>query len=171
VNQQIIVSGLGGQGILFVTRVIAEGALIQGHDVLTSETHGMAMRGGTVISHVKVGPYRSPLIRSGHADLGLFLNHGNLAVHGHFISDSGRWFVNTSIPGDYENLDASKIAGEIGSLVVSNLVLLRFAVGQGALFADAAVFQAAIERTSSPRQLELNLKAFEAGLREIRARE
>jgi indolepyruvate ferredoxin oxidoreductase beta subunit len=171
VNQQIIVSGLGGQGILFVTRVIAEGALVLGHDVLTSETHGMAMRGGTVISHVKVGPYRSPLIRSGHADLGLFLSPDNLEVHGHFISDSGRWFVNTGIPGDYESLDASKIAGEIGSLVVSNLVLLGFAVGRGALFADAEVFQEAIERTSPPRQLELNLKAFEAGLREIRARE
>ena len=164
-KQQIIISGLGGQGVLFATRVIAEAALIQGHDVLTSETHGMAMRGGTVISHVKVGPYQSPLIRSGRADLGLFMNPGNLDVHGHYLSESGRFFVNTGTRGNYENMDATKIAGEIGSLVVSNLVLLGFAVAEGALFADAGVFRKAIAKTSQSRQLELNLRGFEAGLR------
>ncbi len=46
--------------------------MMEGHDVLTSETHGMAMRGGTVISHVKVGPFQSPLIRYGQADVGTF---------------------------------------------------------------------------------------------------
>ena len=162
-KQQIIISGLGGQGILFVTRVIAEAALIQGQDVLTSETHGMAMRGGTVISHIKVGSYQSPLIRSGHADLGLFMNRDNLGVHGHYLSESGKSFVNTGIPGHYEGLDATDIAGRIGSLVVSNLVLLGFAVEQGALFADAEAFERAIRKTSPPPQLDLTLRAFEAG--------
>ncbi len=49
-NQQVAISGLGGQGVLFITRLLAEAALVMGRDILSSETHGMAMRGGAVIS-------------------------------------------------------------------------------------------------------------------------
>ena len=70
-KQQIIVSGTGGQGILFLTRFFAEAAMMMKLQVLTSEIHGMAMRGGTVVSHVKVGPFKSPLVRAGQADAGL----------------------------------------------------------------------------------------------------
>jgi len=56
-KQQIIISGLGGQGVLFVTRILAQAGMEMGLDVLTSETHGMAMRGGTVLAHVKVGGF------------------------------------------------------------------------------------------------------------------
>jgi|GEM_PF-132402 len=52
--QQIIVSGLGGQGVLFVSRLLAETALDMGYSALLSETHGMAQRGGNVISHLKI---------------------------------------------------------------------------------------------------------------------
>ncbi|MCX5883025.1 MAG: 2-oxoacid:acceptor oxidoreductase family protein, partial [Deltaproteobacteria bacterium] len=51
IKQQIIISGVGGQGVLFVTRLLAEAAMMKGYPVLTSETHGMAQRGGTVVSH------------------------------------------------------------------------------------------------------------------------
>ena len=80
-KQQIIVSGLGGQGALTVTRLLAEAAAALGLEVITSETHGMAQRGGTVISMVKVGPFRGPLIPAGAADVGLFLAEKNLGVH------------------------------------------------------------------------------------------
>jgi indolepyruvate ferredoxin oxidoreductase, beta subunit len=53
--QQIAISGVGGQGILFITKLLAETAVELGHAVLISETHGMAQRGGNVISHLKVG--------------------------------------------------------------------------------------------------------------------
>ena len=53
----------------FVTRLLAEAAIAKGLAVLSSETHGMAQRGGTVLSHLKVGDFSSPLIRPGHADL------------------------------------------------------------------------------------------------------
>lgn len=52
--QQVIVSGLGGQGVLFVSRLLAETALDMGYSALLSETHGMAQRGGNVISHLKI---------------------------------------------------------------------------------------------------------------------
>ena len=57
IQQQIIVSGVGGQGVLFITRLMAEAAIKKGLSVLTSETHGMAQRGGTVLSHIKAGNF------------------------------------------------------------------------------------------------------------------
>ena len=88
-KQQIIVSGLGGQGALTVTRLLAEAAAALGLEVITSETHGMAQRGGTVISMVKVGPFRGPLIPAGAADVGLFLHEKNLGVHRSYLAPGG----------------------------------------------------------------------------------
>jgi len=68
IRQQIVISGVGGQGVLFITGLLADAAIDKGLPVFTSETHGMAQRGGTVISHLKVGDFSSPLIRPGHAD-------------------------------------------------------------------------------------------------------
>ena len=59
-RQQILVSGVGGQGVLFVSRLLAEAAIGKGLSVLTSEIHGMAQRGGTVVSHLKVGGLPGP---------------------------------------------------------------------------------------------------------------
>jgi indolepyruvate ferredoxin oxidoreductase, beta subunit len=163
-KQQIILSGTGGQGILFITRVLAEAAILEGLEVITSETHGMAMRGGTVISHIKVGTFRSPLIRSGRADIGLFLKEENVAIHGSYLGRSGLKFVNTNIPGDYYYLDATAIARDMGAVVVLNLVLLGYAVGKGRLFCGPEVIGRAIEKISNPKQLDLNRKGFEEGL-------
>ena len=60
---QIAITGRGGQGVLFLTRILSECALEMGLEVIASETHGMAMRGGSVISTLKVGPFRGPLDR------------------------------------------------------------------------------------------------------------
>jgi len=163
-NQQIIISGIGGQGVLFLTRVIAEAAMEQGMAVLTSETHGMAMRGGTVISHVKTGPFRSPLIRAAHADVGLFLNAANLNVHQGFMKPGGLLFVNTPKEGNYFHIDATRIAKENKFLVITNLVLLGFAVSRGGLFCDAALAEKVIRRLSPDKQVESNVKGFTLGV-------
>jgi indolepyruvate ferredoxin oxidoreductase beta subunit len=167
-KQQIIVSGIGGQGVLFLTRVLAEAALETGHDVLTSETHGMAMRGGTVISHIKVGDFRSPLIRRGQADIGLFLNAGNWAVHGDYMKPAAGVFMNAPEPGDHRRIDATALAKKDGSLVVANLVLLGHALKEGLLFCDAATVEAVIRRISPPRRLDMNVKGLRSGLKENR---
>lgn len=163
-RQQIIISGMGGQGVLFITRVLAESAMLEGHDVLTSETHGMAMRGGTVISHVKVGPFESPLIRNGQADVGLFLNAGNLGIHGALIRPAGVSFVNTPQRGNYQSLNATDAAKELGAVVTLNLIMLGFATRKKAFFCCEETMRTSIRRISNPGQLELNMKAFEAGL-------
>src|SRR5512139_821047 len=106
-KQQIVVSGIGGQGVLFVTRILAEAAIEKGLEVLTSETHGMAMRGGTVISHVKVGSFTSPLIRAGQADVGLFLHAGNFDVHRGFLQPDAAIYFNAADAGDARAIDAT----------------------------------------------------------------
>lgn len=71
---QIVILGLGGQGILYVTKVLAEAAICEGWRVITTETHGMAQRGGAVESHLKFGDFESPLVRRGKADATLAID-------------------------------------------------------------------------------------------------
>ncbi len=164
-KQQIVVSGIGGQGVLFVTRILAEAAIEKGLEVLTSETHGMAMRGGTVISHVKVGPFTSPLIRAGQADIGLFLHAGNWEVHRGFLKPGAAVCLNAAESAVGKAIDATGIARAHGSLVIANLVLLGFAVRQGGLFCDEATSEAVLRRISPAKQLETNLAGFRLGWR------
>jgi indolepyruvate ferredoxin oxidoreductase beta subunit len=164
-NQRIAISGLGGQGVLFITRVLAETALDMGRNVLSSETHGMAMRGGAVISHLKVGAYRSPLIGTGAADVALFLAGENLSVHGHLIGEATRVIVNTPDAGAYPGVDADRIAEAAAGRRTANLVLLGYALGLGLLFTPAEPVQDTIRKLGrSPEAAEANLRALQAGL-------
>jgi indolepyruvate ferredoxin oxidoreductase beta subunit len=180
--QQIAISGVGGQGVLFVTKLLAETALDLGHSVLISETHGMAQRGGNVISHLKVSDgaldctrLRSPLIRPGKADLLLVLHPDGLLIHGFYLKPGGLIFRNQSpVGGDAAvageaSVEANRIATELGAPVCANLVLLGFAVGSGKVFCRADQVDAALQRAGGKRS-EMNLKAFQAGLREARGR-
>jgi indolepyruvate ferredoxin oxidoreductase, beta subunit len=164
-KQQIIVSGLGGQGALTLTRLLAEAAAAMGLEVITSETHGMAQRGGSVISMIKVGPFRGPLIPAGSADVGLFLHPGNLPVHRFYLRPGGSLFVDTDLPGDYRRVDAKNLAGQRGWAPVSaNLILLGFAVGRGGLFCEAPLMEGIIAAKTPARFVELNLQAFKLGV-------
>jgi indolepyruvate ferredoxin oxidoreductase, beta subunit len=171
--QQIIVSGVGGQGVLFITKILAETALVMGFSVLVSETHGMAQRGGNVISHLKVAKpeqgsqdpaatFTSPLIRPGHADVFLGLHPDSPAAHGFFLRPGGRSFCNIPGPQGRDCLDASSIARELGLPITANLVLLGFAVGSGELFCSNEMLETTVEKFGG-RRLEGSLKALRAG--------
>jgi indolepyruvate ferredoxin oxidoreductase beta subunit len=156
-RQQIIISGVGGQGVLFVTRLLAEAAISKGFSVFTSETHGMAQRGGTVVSHLKVGDFSSPLIRPGAADGLLALHAESMGQHGAYVKPDGWIVVNSrigvssgvsgsgppSVPSSVHipvhkpihNIDATKIARESGNPKSVNLVVLGFALGRTLLSA------------------------------------
>jgi indolepyruvate ferredoxin oxidoreductase beta subunit len=162
-KQQIIISGLGGQGALTVTRLLAEAAAALGLEVITSETHGMAQRGGTVISMVKVGPFRGPLIPAGAADVGLFLAEKNLGVHRGYLGPEAQIFVNSAKPGDYQQVDARRLAAEMGAPVAANLILLGFAAGKGGLFCDTGLLERVIQEKIPGRFREMNLKALRLG--------
>jgi len=133
-RQQIVISGVGGQGVLFVTRILAEAAILKGLAVFTSETHGMAQRGGTVLSHVKVGKFSSPLIRPFQADGLLALKANSLVQHGFYLKPDA-WAVVNSISemtADVDRtayaVDADRLAQKIDNLKSVNLILLGFAV-------------------------------------------
>jgi len=164
-KQQIIVSGLGGQGALTLTRLLAEAAAAMGLSVITSETHGMAQRGGTVISMIKVGPFRGPLVPAGEADRGLFLHVKNLAVHRFYMKPGGAVFVNAALPGDYLSLDARSLAAAHDLPPVSaNLILLGYAAAKGGLFAAPDLLADMIAAKTPERFREASLRAFELGL-------
>lgn len=164
-RQQIIVSGVGGQGAVTLTRWLGEAAMALGVPVLTSETHGMAQRGGTVISMVKVGGYHGPLVPWGAADVGLFLQEDNLAVQGGYLRAGGVAVVNTPNPGPYLGLDALGMALGLGlKPVTANLVLLGYAAGRGVLFCGAQVLGDVIRIHTPARFVENSLKAFGAGV-------
>jgi indolepyruvate ferredoxin oxidoreductase, beta subunit len=168
-KQQLIISGRGGQGVLTLTRLLAQAAAARGLEVISSETHGMAQRGGAVISMVKVGPFRGPLIAAGQADLGLFLQAANLPVHVFYLKPGATVFVNTPVPGTYFSLDAQKLAYDLGlSPVSANLILLGFAAATGKLFCPPQTLAALIQATASTRFQEANLKAFQAGVQAVK---
>lgn len=164
-KQQIVVSGIGGQGVLFLTRVIAQVAVDRGIPVLTSESHGMAQRGGTVLSTLKVGDFAAPLIRTGQADVALLLWDANLAVHRALLKDEGALLINSDKDGEGERVDGSGIAREMGNAVLSNLVLLGLAVRKNALFCSEEECIVAIQKLAPAKFVEQNLQAFHTGMK------
>lgn len=165
INQQIIVSGIGGQGVLFLTRVIAQVAVDRAMPVLTSESHGMAQRGGTVLSTIKVGNFAAPLIRFGQADAGLLLWEANLPVHRPLLKSAGSLLINTDQQGEGDRIDASAIARTMGKAVLANLVLLGRAIHLNTLFCTEEECVAAIRKLAPEKFLEQNLQAFYFGFK------
>jgi indolepyruvate ferredoxin oxidoreductase, beta subunit len=181
-SQQIIVSGVGGQGVLFVTKLLAETALSLGYSVLISETHGMAQRGGIVISHLKIAKripgtevqaagygLVSPLIRPGRADILLALHPDGFLAHAFYLKPDGKSFRNVPQPAGRSSVDATAIASSLGSPVSANLVLLGFAVGSGRLFCQPEHVEETLGRYGGMR-LDSSLKAFHGGLAQCRGR-
>jgi len=169
--QQVVISGVGGQGVLFVTKLLGRTALRMGYAVMISETHGMAQRGGNVISHLKVGrrdeatgkpSFASPLIRPGCADVLLGLHPDGVAAHGHFLREGGRLFGNAPRPQGASRVDASGVALRLGAPVAANLVLLGFGAASGGLFCQCEDLEEALEELGGER-LETSLKALSAG--------
>lgn len=163
-KQQILVSGIGGQGVLFLTRVIAQAAVNRDIPVLTAETHGMAQRGGTVLSMIKLGPFASPLIRTGRADLGLLLWEANLPVHQTLMRQDGTWIINSTATGTGVRIDAAAIARGLGNPVLLNLVLLGAAAREKAIAFAPDECEAAIRQLAPQRFVEQNITAFRQGL-------
>lgn len=179
IQQQLIISGVGGQGVLFVTRLLAEAAISRGLPVFTSETHGMAQRGGTVLSHFKVGDFASPLIRPQQADGLLVLKAENLGAHKSFVRANG-WVVangdnasQSATEISVNAIDADSLAQRIGNPKAVNLIVLGFALAktagaktkQNQLFCTMTDIKSVLKNRfgKNKKMLEASLKALEAG--------
>jgi len=184
VKQQILISGLGGQGVLFITSLLAEAAIDKGLPVFTSETHGMAQRGGTVVSHFKVGDFSSPLIRPLQADGLLVLKDENIAQHGSFLKKGGWAVVNSGRDLSIDKhtaatgVDADKLAQQISSPKSVNLIVLGYALarrdqknGEGInLFCSLADIRKVLKKKFGNRKqmLDALLLALETGYNELK---
>ena len=100
-NKKMVFSGTGGQGIVLLTRILGELLTQEGHKVISTETHGMATRGGSVVSFMKIGCFYSPLIKRKEADIGVVLHPDELPKTLFYMKDNGT-ILGYKI-GDYEN--------------------------------------------------------------------
>ncbi len=177
-GQQIVISGVGGQGVLFVTRLLAEAAILKGLAVFTSETHGMAQRGGTVLSHIKVGSFASPLIRPPQADGLLALKADSLVQHEFYLKPEAWAVVNST--GDplaefdrpIYSIDGDRLAQKIENRKSVNLILLGFALaatskksGDRQLFCSIEDIQKVMEKrlANNTKMMDAAIKAVETG--------
>ena len=141
---QIILAGVGGQGILFSSRLFSELGLRLGLEIMGSETHGMSQRGGSVIAHLKLGDFQSPMIRRGTADILYSFEENETYRTLKFLRSGGACFVNLADADRFDGkvlnylerkditfraFDASGIASKIGSIRSANIALIGYSVG------------------------------------------
>lgn len=180
----LVIVGVGGQGTLLASKILGRLALKQGCGVKVSEVHGMSQRGGSVITHVRVGDrVHSPIVASGEADYLLSFEQLEAARAASFLKKDGVAIVNTqcilpmpvitgaaSYPEDahaglgdckVEKADALQIAVECGSQKALNLVLLGM-LSKHLPFEEAA-WHEAIAACVPAKTLTVNLNAFTRG--------
>lgn len=185
----IVLVGVGGQGTLLASRILGALAIKLGYDVKVSEVHGMAQRGGSVVTFVRMGRgnIRSPLVEAAGADYVLAFEQLEAARAIPYLKKGGVMIVNTQkilpmpvITGaaPYPELlgwlkerarvvalDAMGMAVEAGVDKAVNLVLLGALCAQ--VRGDKAPWLSAIEECVPPKLLEANLRAFEAGYQAV----
>jgi indolepyruvate ferredoxin oxidoreductase beta subunit len=183
----ILLAGVGGQGTVLASKLIARCAIARGEQAHTAETIGMAQRGGCVTSHVRVGEASSPLIPKGTADAIIAFEPAEAVRALPYLKTGGTVIVNVAaikpvtdtlsasgyaadqmieylkkIPARVVFVDAEKIARECGSAKVVNMALLGAAAETGAIrIAGAEIEQAA--SSLAPNFREANLKAIRLG--------
>jgi indolepyruvate ferredoxin oxidoreductase beta subunit len=184
----IVFSGVGGQGVVVLSDIYCEAAMLDGFDVAKAEVHGMAQRGGAIVAYARIGDkVESPLIETGKADvlvgfeiletaraLPMLKKNGTVIVNMKYIQPN--CMVSGTKPKKIEELmqllrsratvhevDGIGIAEKLGNLLVVNTILL------GALSALPKVpvkresFEQAIAGRLKEKYVSLNLKAFNLG--------
>lgn len=175
VEIRLILAGLGGQGVVFLTRLLAQSAVSLGYPVMVSETHGMSQRGGSVMSHLKIGGSEAALIARGTADALLALEPDEAVRNLPFLRPGGTVFVNGDgglRPEVAEHLDrlgievltipATEMAVELGSAAVANVILAGFAAAHPSLGLPLDKMLETVESIARRGQ-SLNRKALQAG--------
>ncbi|MBE3044621.1 indolepyruvate oxidoreductase subunit beta [Candidatus Bathyarchaeota archaeon] len=184
----IYLVGVGGQGIITASKIIVDAAILAGKNVLLSETHGMAQRGGSVVCTARIGEVYSPLIPDGQADVVLSfelletLRAVCKASKNTVVVSSTEKMIPLSVSTqklNYPTLDevrievakiarefvlieASKLAGEAGVPMSSNIVMVGALAGTGLTNLDKKHFEKALEMNIT-RNVRENLAAFSKG--------
>jgi len=188
-SYRIYFTGVGGQGTLLATNILAEAAIWSDYHAVTSEVHGMAQRGGVVESTVTIGDVKSPIISDGETDVLLgFEPVETYRAMRKCSADSV--VVSNTVPimpygvaigrGAYPNveklfdfirsrvqqlimLNAQVLAEQAGSTLSANIVILGALARSGSLPIPREAFEETIQAKTKKAFVETNLKAFELG--------
>ena len=181
----VLIVGIGGQGTILASNILGEACLIEGRHVKGAETHGMAQRGGSVESHIRIGGEHGPLIPPGQADLLVSFDLLEALRYSHYLKKGGvlvtneRMVLPTSVftqklalpkeqeiiaslkKFDLRVLDADRLATEAGSPLSQNVVMLGAASSAMPLKPESLL--EAVKRLVPKKTVEINARAFEAG--------
>jgi indolepyruvate ferredoxin oxidoreductase beta subunit len=187
----IVIVGVGGQGVILISDVIGRAAVKAGKPVRGAETHGMAQRGGSVVNHTRIGCRYSPMVPTGGADVLLALEPAEALRFAHFLSRDGIALINTnpvlpvtvttgkaSYPSldeiisplaevckDVRAMDATALAKEAGTAQAMNVVMLGSLSRYIPLPEDMLID--AISEVVPPKYLDINKRAFDLGKAEV----
>lgn len=182
---QIVWTGIGGQGILFSSKIFSDLGLRLGLRVLGSETHGMSQRGGSVISFIKLGNFHSPLIRTGSADILYSLDIIEAYKALKFLKEGGLCFVNLPAREKFDDavsdylkkkritvlgFDACDVAKKTGTILTTNIVLIGFSLGTGLVPFGYDELKGVLNSVSKKKNIAINLRALERGFQQGRKR-
>lgn len=184
-TKNIMIVGVGGQGTLLTSRILGGLTIHAGYDVKLSEVHGMAQRGGSVVTFVRYGEkVNEPIVEEGQADVLIAFERLEALRYAHFLKNDGVLIVNNqridpmsvvigaakypeNIIEDLEKkykvlkVDAMDEAKKLGNSRVFNIIVLGIAA-QHMDFTKEDWIQV-IKNTVPPKTIEINLKAFETG--------
>ena len=188
-NKDILICGVGGQGTVLASKIIAAAAMEEGNTVHSAETIGMAQRGGSVTSHVRIGENAyAPLIPFGSADMILAFEPGEAVRNLRYLKKGGIAVVNTAPTKpvteslrdtgydgremvDYLKkkcdcyfIDAEEVCRPFGSTKFFNVIMLGVAAGSGHLGIAKETLLSQLELRVPPKYLEINKKAFLSGI-------
>lgn len=188
-SRNCLLCGVGGQGVVLASRLIAYAAMEQGDFVRTTETIGMAQRGGSVVSHVRAGEeVHSPLIPAGGADVILAFEPGEAVRCLPYLKEGGLVITNSRIvkpvtaslggssysggemldylkkkAGQVIVVDGDEICRRAGSAKVLNVALLGAAAKSGALGISMDEMLEAVRKNVKEKYIALNEKAMKLG--------
>ena len=184
-TKNIMIVGVGGQGTLLTSRILGGIAMQAGYDVKLSEVHGMAQRGGSVVTFVRYGAnVAEPIVEEGCADVIIAFERLEAKRYAHFLKEDGVMIINdqridpitvvtgaaTYPEGIIEELqkdnkvftvNAMEEAKKLGNSKVFNIIVLGIAAKHMDYTKDQ--WLSVIENTVPPKTIEINKKAFEIG--------
>lgn len=191
-SYQIYIIGVGGQGTIKTATIIGEAAMAQGLNVVMSEVHGMAQRGGTVVTELKIGDSLSPLNEKYSADLLLAFEPSELLRATSIIGKDTNIIASCSsiipftvslgiskypdinqiierLSKKVDNLhfiDAEKIAIEAGNIIAANIVILGAALATSKFPLKKENIIESMKQNLPIKSIDMNIKALEMGSKE-----
>ncbi|MGQ9542986.1 MAG: indolepyruvate oxidoreductase subunit beta [Candidatus Bathyarchaeia archaeon] len=189
-RQNILLTGVGGQGVLLLSEILGKAALESGYDVRVAEIHGMAQRGGSVTCTVRIGErVYSPTFPEGEADLIIALEPAEAIRNIPFANSETLIIMNTatiSPPGAYLSgqkypelkviiaslsevtrnllkIDALKLAQIVGNPATQNIVILGLLSATGRFPVEPSLLRKVVADSVRAELLETNLRAFDLG--------